>query len=95
MKYNLKKLIKEAIEFSTESKKTDFTHEQQNWLLDKDKCPACGHEITIYDKICPDCGIKIRNTAPEKPYNTSGDYNSIKYHIKKLKASSSGTRSDC
>ena len=83
IKSNLQNLITEAIEFSTQNKKTDFTQEQQNWLLDKDKCPACGYEITIYDKICPDCGIKIRNTAPEKPYSISGDYDNIKYHIKK------------
>lgn len=82
IKSNLQKLIREAIAYSTKVKKTDFSKEQENWLLDKDKCPACGYDITIYDKVCPDCGIKIRNTAPEKPYNTSGDYDRIIYTIK-------------
>ena len=59
----------------------DFTSEQKNWISDPDKCPACGYDISMYDINCPDCGIKLRNTAPEKPYTPTGNTD-IKYHYK-------------
>lgn len=88
---NTRKLIKQAIEQAIEGNKTDFTQEQQAWLVNKDKCPACGFDISEYDKLCPDCGLKLRNSVPTKPYDISGDYDRIKYHIS---GSATGVKSE-
>jgi len=61
---------------------SEFSQEQQEWLANDQKCPACGLEITIYDKHCPDCGIKLRDKVPIKPYSISGDYQTVKYHLR-------------
>jgi len=85
MKSMTRKLIIQAIEYSVDGGEKDFSKEQEEWILDENKCPACGYEISIYHKICPDCGIKLRNTVPKKPYDSSGDYETFKYHITQSK----------
>lgn len=75
-------LIKEALEYAFDTDKNDFSLEQKQWLSDQNKCPACGFDITIYDKTCPDCGLKLRNHAPKPPFDVSGNAKRIKYHYK-------------
>jgi hypothetical protein len=56
-----------------------LSKEQIEWMKDKSKCPACGENITEYDKYCPECGIKLRDKVPQAPFNAS------KYKEKRIK----------
>ena len=49
-----------------------LTDEQKQWIKDPTKCPACGQEISEYDILCPDCGLKLRVKAPASPINVTG-----------------------
>lgn len=37
----------------------EISEEQQNWIKDTSKCPACGHSLTEFDEICPECRINL------------------------------------
>jgi len=76
--------------FNNESIETDIeaklSKQQMEWLHDNTKCPACGEDITEYDKNCPECGIKIREMAKPKPYDLSKyEDKNIKYHFREKK----------
>jgi hypothetical protein len=60
-----------------------MTKEQMEWIKDKTKCPACGEDVTEYDKTCPECGLKLREKVPPTP-NTVSKYKGkrIKYFFK-------------
>ncbi|MEN8120794.1 MAG: zinc ribbon domain-containing protein [Bacteroidota bacterium] len=61
-----------------------FTDEQKKWLKDKNRCPACGEEITIYDLHCPDCGLKLKQNKHTIPLDvTKYKEKRFKYHYKK------------
>ncbi|OQY01759.1 MAG: hypothetical protein B6I20_07435 [Bacteroidetes bacterium 4572_117] len=63
-----------------------FTDEQRKWLNDKNRCPACGEEITIYDLNCPDCGLKLKQNKHTIPLDVSKYHEKrFKYHYKKKK----------
>ncbi len=79
---DLYKLLKAGAKKIIAEQESDFSQEQQEWLANEEKCPACGCEVTIYDKNCPDCSVKLRDSAPTKPYSISGDFQRIKYHLK-------------
>jgi len=75
---------------------TDYENEdilskqQMEWMRDNSKCPACGEDITEYDKNCPECGIKIREKARPKSYDLSKYENkNIKYFFKEKKKDNS------
>jgi len=44
---------------------------QDAWSSEKDKCPACGNKVTIYDRDCFHCGLKISDTPKKHPSNTT------------------------
>jgi len=61
-----------------------FTDEQKKWLKDKNRCPACGEEITIYDLNCPECGLKLKQNKHTIPLDvTKYKEKRFKYHFKK------------
>jgi hypothetical protein len=63
-----------------------LTKEQSDWIKDNSKCPACGEDITEYDKNCPECGLKLRENALQKPFDISKYKNKrIKYFYKDKK----------
>jgi len=33
--------------------------EQEEWIENPDKCPACGHPLNTDDNECPDCGLNL------------------------------------
>jgi len=77
----LKSVVSDELSF--DGNEETLTEKQKEWINDKSKCPACGEEITEYDKNCPDCGLKIRDNARPKPYNLSKyDNENIKYHFR-------------
>lgn len=80
-----KQLILKAFNLLIDKQQTELSRQQKEWLQNPDKCPACGYDISIYDKDCPDCGLKLRNKVPTKPFDISGNYTSIKYHFKSNK----------
>jgi hypothetical protein len=60
--------------------------EQTQWMKDNSKCPACGEDVTEYDRTCPECGIKIRENVPTLPFDISKyRHKRIKYHFKEKK----------
>jgi len=61
-----------------------YTDEQKKWMKDKNRCPACGEEITIYDMHCPDCGLKLKQNRHTIPLDvTKYKEKRFKYHYKK------------
>jgi rRNA maturation protein Nop10 len=56
-----------------------MTKEQMEWIKDKTKCPACGEDVTEYDKLCPECGLKLKEKVPPLPSTVS------KYKAKRIK----------
>lgn len=61
-----------------------YTDEQKKWLKDKNRCPACGEEITIYDLNCPECGLKLKQSKYTIPLDvTKYKEKRFKYHYKK------------
>jgi hypothetical protein len=56
---------------SLEMNEEILSKEQLEWIKDNSKCPACGENITEYDKNCPECGIKLREKVPQTPFNAS------------------------
>ncbi len=60
--------------------------EQQNWINNPDKCPACGCDINKDTLYCPDCGLKISQNPYTRPLNLSDKQNQkINYHFKEKK----------
>lgn len=60
-----------------------LTNEQQEWIKNPKKCPACGAEISDLDLDCPECGLLIRKNRFSVPLDISKySEKNIKYHYK-------------
>lgn len=57
-----------GFDFDTAEK---MSEEQQEWLQNKEQCPACGAHITEYHVHCPACGLKLPGPRKTSPYNVS------------------------
>ncbi len=75
------KLIESSNVFSNfnQRKESLIGDEQKKWMNDSTKCPACGEDINEFDLKCPDCGIRLRNSVRQSPFNVS------KYKNKRFK----------
>jgi hypothetical protein len=63
-----------------------ITPRQLEWIKDKSKCPACGEDITEYDRNCPECGLRLREKAPPEPFDISRFKNRrIKYSFRETR----------
>ncbi len=67
-----------------------FSDEQQNWLNNPNKCPACGCDINENTIFCPDCGLKISQNPYTKPLDLSKPQSTkenqqFNYHYKEKK----------
>lgn len=63
-----------------------LSKEQQKWLADKEKCPACGEQVTEYHINCPECGLKLPGPRKSSPYNVSRfNFKEIRYDYKEDK----------
>lgn len=82
------KLIESTNVFSNINQRNEglIGDEQKKWIKDVAKCPACGEDINEFDLKCPDCGIRIRNSAAQSPFDVS-KYKTkrFKYHYKETK----------
>ena len=68
-----------------------LSKEQMEWIKNKSKCPACGEDITEYDRYCPECGLRIREKAPQGPFNVSKySEKRIKYYFREKKKANDG-----
>jgi hypothetical protein len=84
----MRDLIAKALKFKTTNrlKEETLSEEQMKWIQDKSKCPACGEDITEYDRNCPECGLRIREKAPTSPFDVSKyPDRRIKYEFKPRK----------
>lgn len=64
--------------------KESLSDEQELWLNDKNRCPACGYFLSDIDLICPECGLHLKRSRHTIPLDTSKYKNkSVKYHYKK------------
>lgn len=62
--------------------------EQEMWLNNPNKCPACGFDINSNSLFCPDCGIRLNQNQYSKPLDLSkktDSNNTINYHYKENK----------
>jgi len=70
-----------------------LSNEQQGWINNPGKCPACGCDINDNTIFCPDCGLKISQNPYTKPLDISKSQNfqndqenqQINYHYKEDK----------
>ncbi len=66
------------------SEKESLSKEQETWLNDKNRCPACGYYLSDIDLSCPECGLHLKRSRHTIPLDTSKYKNeSVKYHYKK------------
>ncbi len=66
------------------SEKEILTTEQEQWLNDKNRCPACGKYLSDIDLICPECGLHLKRSRHTIPLDTSKYKNEpVKYYYKK------------
>ncbi len=83
---HIQKIIKSSYLYLTLNppEEDGYTDEQKKWMKDKNRCPACGEEITIYDMHCPDCGLKLKQNRHTIPLDvTKYKEKRFKYHYKK------------
>ncbi len=65
-------------------KKESLSKEQETWLNDKNRCPACGTYLSEIDLTCPECGLHLKRSRHTIPLDTSKYKNEpINYHYKK------------
>jgi hypothetical protein len=57
-RYN--RFIKGTISKILENDPPQISKEQEQWISNIAKCDACGYNIKRTDKICPDCGISLK-----------------------------------
>lgn len=77
----IKNLIKSSDLYKETQDDSDdsMSNEQQQWMNDINKCPACGELLEIFGNTCPECGLKLPHPQIFKPYDVS------KYRSKKIK----------
>lgn len=81
----LKKIAKSSYQSLLPENKSDYSQEQQNWINDPNRCPACGAYINEYTSKCPNCGLTLKHGKQiRSKTNQSINKNiKIKYHYKK------------
>ena len=84
----LQKIIRKAVginEFDFEGSE-ELSKKQKEWMKNPSKCSACGHNITIYDLYCPDCGLRIKQNKFSIPLDTTKyQKKTVKFHYKAKK----------
>lgn len=72
-----------------------LSEEQQNWIADKEKCPACGTRVTEYHTHCPECGLKLPGPRKPSPSNISAfNFRQINYNYKEKKTGNTDKEED-
>lgn len=62
--------------------------EQEQWIKDENRCPACGEFITNIDLNCPECGLRVKRNKYSIPLDLSKHKEKVlKYHYKKKNSS--------
>jgi len=58
-----------------------ISEEQNEWMKNKDVCPACGNKLTEYDSFCPECKLNLshQRNPKKQPVSRTGYFN---YRIK-------------
>ncbi len=52
--------ISNIIQLTVAPKDYELSKEQQQWVNDPDRCPACGEHNVGSKAVCPDCGLTLR-----------------------------------
>jgi hypothetical protein len=56
-----KRFIKTTVtEWLSEKNSVPMSEEQKEWIENLNKCNACGFVISVADKECPDCGLRLQ-----------------------------------
>jgi len=81
----LRKIIKNSYLSVFPENNSDYSKEQQEWMNNPNKCPACGAYINEYSSKCVNCGLTLKHGKQIKSNinQTSPDKRKIKYHYKK------------
>ncbi len=83
----LRKLIKSSYLSLFPENKSDYSREQQEWINNPNKCPACGAYINDYTSKCPNCGLTLKHGKRIESNTNQSKFKNIKikYHYKKTK----------
>ena len=83
----LRKLIKSSYLSLFPKNKGDYSSEQQEWINNPNKCPACGAYMNEYTSKCPNCGLTLKHGKRIKSHTNQSKFKKaeIKYHYKKTK----------
>ncbi|MBE9467819.1 MAG: hypothetical protein IMY72_05780 [Bacteroidetes bacterium] len=83
----LRKLIKASYFSLFPENNSDYSKEQQEWINNPNKCPACGEYINEYSLKCINCGLTLKHGKRIKSTTdqTFGRNKKITYHYKKTK----------
>ena len=62
-----------------QNQEEELNTEQQDWLNNPDRCPACGTWIESAEHFCADCGIRlphdrVKRAAQRKKKNKSSGF---------------------
>jgi hypothetical protein len=57
---------------------------QEEWMKDKERCPACGSNLSIFDTQCPNCDLKLREYKDVPINHTKEKGVNIRYFFKKI-----------
>jgi hypothetical protein len=84
---SIKRIIYNLIGGNPDIGKPELWKNQQEWMKDKNRCPACGEYKNAYSASCINCGLHLQNTKEDiKKINTSGSNDGdIVYEITKKK----------
>ncbi|MDA3893960.1 MAG: hypothetical protein PF517_20055 [Salinivirgaceae bacterium] len=61
---NIKALIYTVIGINSDFDTSELWHQQQQWMKDKNLCPACGELKNNHSNICVNCGLYFSTKKP-------------------------------
>ena len=78
----LRKIIKNSYLSVFPENNSDYSKEQQEWMDNPNKCPACGAYINEYSSKCVNCGLTLKYGKKIKSNinQTSAKKRKITYH---------------
>lgn len=84
---SIKSIIYNLMGGKTDIGKPELWKKQQEWMKDKNRCPACGEHKNAYSATCINCGLHLQKGKAEIKITNTSDQNNgdIVYEIKKKK----------
>ena len=78
------RVIREYPLFVTYDAVEQLSRNQQEWIRESEKCPACGNTVSAYEQYCSDCGLLVHVNPKIWPV-TASTYRPLNYEYKSPK----------